>query len=259
MHQDTRTDYDMNDKVAVVTGGAGGIGSVVCSTLAEKGAAVAVVDLDKDRALRVANGLPSSGKSALALGVDVTSLKSVKNTVDTIVAKYGRIDVLVHCAGNNVKAPILEMSLKQWQSSLDTHLTGAFLFCQAAGKQMVQQGHGGTVVLMSSVAAMAPVPDRGAYTPAKAGLIGLAKLLSIEWARYNIRVNAVCPGVAMTPMTEMVYRRDPELRKQRLKRMPMGREQTPRDIGKAVAFLASDDASEITGQALNVNGGAVMN
>ena len=243
----------MKGKVAIVTGGAGGIGSAICRGFAREGTTVAVVDVDIEKARAAATEIGEGGTTAVQ--VDVTDEDSVESAVDSVVELLGRVDFVVHCAGNNVKAPVLEMTLDQWRSTLDTHLTGAFLLCRAAGRQMVKQGEGGKVVLVSSVAAMAPVPERGAYGPAKAGLINLAGLLSLEWARYKINVNAVCPGVALTPMTEMVYRRDPALRSQRLKRTPMGREVLPEEIADLVLFLCSDQASYINGSAIPIDGG----
>ena len=245
----------MKDKVAIVTGGAGGIGSAVCRAFAREGTATAVADLDPGRAHQVADDVTSHGGSALAVQVNVTSQESVYSTVQRVVQHFGRVDFLVHCAGNNIKASLLEMTMDQWRDSLDTHLTGAFLFCQAVGKEMVRQGEGGRVVLMSSVAAMVPVPERGAYGPAKAGLINVAQMLSLEWARYNINVNAVCPGVTTSPMVEMAYKRDPQLRAQRLKRMPMGREALPEEIADLVVFLCSDKSTYINGIAIPVDGG----
>ena len=199
----------MEGKVAIVTGGAGGIGSEVCKAFLKEGASTAVADLDLEMARAVADEIPTQGGRALAVHVDVTSKESVYAGVQQVVDHFGRIDFLVHCAGNNIKGSILEISLEEWNSSIDIHLTGAFLLCQAVGKQMVKQGDGGRVVLMSSVTAFSPVPERGAYSPAKAGLVNMAKLLSLEWARYNINVNAVCPGVADTPMLRLVHEREP--------------------------------------------------
>ena len=244
----------MEGKVAIVTGGAGGIGSQVCKAFIGEGAGTAVADMDRERARDVGDELMSKGGSALPVQVDVTSRESVYAAVQRVVDHFGRVDFLVHCAGNNIKGSILEISLEQWNSSIDTHLTGAFLFCQAVGKQLVKQGDGGRVVLMSSVTAMSPVPERGAYSPAKAGLVNMAKLLSLEWARYNINVNAVCPGVANTPMLRMVYEREPWLRAQRLKRLPMGREALPEEIADLVVFLCSDRSSYINGTAIPVDG-----
>ena len=245
----------MNGKVAIITGGAGGIGAEVCRAFTRQGVAVVVADMDEDRAEAVAAEVAASGASALGVGMDVADEDSVKSAVGRTVERFGRVDFLVHCAGNNVKSPLLDMTLEQWRSSLDTHLTGAFLTCREAGRQMVKQGHGGRVVLMSSVAAMSPVPDRGAYSPAKAGLSNMARLLSLEWAQYGINVNAVCPGVAKTAMTEMVYKRDPDLQRQRLKRMPMGREVLPEEIADLVIFLCSDGATYINGASIPIDGG----
>ncbi len=245
----------MNKKVVIVTGGAGGIGTEVCMAFASQGVMVAVADMDEARAESVATEVAESGSKALGVGMDVADESSVKSAVNRTVERFGRVDFLVHCAGNNVKSPLLDMTLEQWRSSLDTHLTGAFLACREAGRQMVNQGEGGRVVLMSSVAATSPVPDRGAYSPAKAGLSNMARLLSLEWAQYNINVNAVCPGVAKTAMTELVYKRDPDLQRQRLKRMPMGREVLPEEIADLVVFLCSDGASYINGASIPIDGG----
>jgi len=245
----------MKGKTAIVTGGAGGIGAVVCRAFAREGAAVAVADIDAASAQTVADDIASRGGDGLGVEVDVCSEESVDAAVQRVVERFGRLDFLVYCAGNNIKSPLLDTTLEQWRSTLDTHLTGAFLFCRAVGRQLVDRGEGGRVVLMSSVAAMTPAPDRGAYSPAKAGLSNLAKLLSLEWARYKINVNAVCPGVAKTPMTEMVYKRDPALQAQRLKRMPMGREVLPEEIADLVLFLCSDKSTYINGASIPIEGG----
>jgi NAD(P)-dependent dehydrogenase (short-subunit alcohol dehydrogenase family) len=244
----------MKGKVAIVTGGAGGLGSAICRRFASEGIKVIVADLDESRARDLAAEL---GELALPVQVDVTDEDSVSNAIQAAIDGFGRIDYAVHSSGNNIKAPLLDMPLEMWRQALDTHLTGAFLLCKAAGKRMVEQGEGGSVVFVSSVAAWAPVPERGAYGPAKAGLNNLAGLLSLEWAQYDINVNTVCPGMALTPMTEMVYKRDPELRAQRLKRMPAGREVLPEEVADLVHFLCSDRAGHINGTAIPIDGGFV--
>ena len=245
----------MKGKVAIVTGGAGGLGSEICRKFAARGASVAVADLNEDAASEVARSISSDGCPSIAIQVEVTDEESVVNALSAVVSKLGRVDYLVHCAGTNIKAPILDMSLDLWNLSLEAHLTGAFLFCREAGRQMVEQGEGGSVVLMSSVTAMAPVPERGAYGPAKAALINFAGQLGLEWAQYGINVNAVCPGVALTPMTEMVYEREPELREQRLKRFPIKREVLPEEVASLVLFLCSDEARYISGVGIPIDGG----
>ena len=245
----------MEGKVAIVTGGAGGLGSEICRRFAARGTAVAVADMNADVATEVACSIETDGGSSIAVQVEVTDEESVTKAVAKVVDELGRVDYLVHCAGTNIKGPVLDMTLEQWNLSLEAHLTGAFLFCREAGKRMVEQADGGSVVLMSSVTAMAPVPERGAYGPAKAALINFAGQLGLEWAQYGINVNAVCPGVALTPMTEMVYEREPELREQRLKRFPIKREVTPREVADLVLFLCSDEARYINGVGVPIDGG----
>ena len=245
----------MEGKVAIVTGGAGGLGSEICRKFSSRGAAVGVADVNAEAASEVALSIAADGSCAIAVQVEVTDEDSVIAAVRTVVNDLGRVDYLVHCAGTNIKSPVLEMSLDQWNLSLEAHLTGAFLFCREAGRRMVEQGDGGSVVLMSSVAATAPVPERGAYGPAKAALINFAGQLGLEWARYGINVNAVCPGVAVTPMTEMVYSREPELREQRLKRFPIKREVLPEEVADLVLFLCSNEARYINGVGIPIDGG----
>ena len=245
----------MKDNIAVVIGGAGGIGSAICKRFAAQHVKVLVADMDVGAANILAASIRFEGGDAIANAVDVTDENSVVGTIRCVVEKYGRLDYLVYCAGNNIKTPTLQLTLDQWKSALDTHLTGAFLFCREAGKQMVEQGRGGRIVLVSSVAAMSPIPERGAYGPSKAGLVNLAGMLSLEWAKYGINVNAVCPGVAATPMTQMVYERDPELREQRLKRMPLGREVLPEEIADLALFLCGSQSTYISGTAVPIDGG----
>ena len=249
----------MEGKVAIVTGGAGGIGSAVCRAFAKAGVGVAVADMDATRANETAAEVSTEGGRAIGIEVEVTLEDSVEAAVQRTVKHFGRIDYLVHCAGNNIRAPVLELTAEDWSRVLNTHLTGAFLFSKAVGKRLVEQGEGGRVVFMSSVAARAPVPERGAYTPAKAGLIGLAGVLSLEWAEFGINVNAVCPGMVLTPMTEMVYTREPALQAQRLKRMPAGREAYPEEIADLVLFLCSDKSAHISGTAIPIDGAFLNN
>ena len=176
----------MYEKVAFVTGGAGGLGAAICKAFVKEDVAVVVADSDFTRSQIVSDEINSGDEVALPVEIDVKSMVSITSAVNSGVKKFGRIDFLIHCAGNNIAAPSLEMSVEQWKDGLDTHLTGGFLCCQAVGRQIVKQGNGGRIVLMSSVAATAPVPERGAYGPAKAGLVNLAGMLALEWAQYKI-------------------------------------------------------------------------
>lgn len=243
----------LDGRVAIVTGGAGGIGRTVCQRFADRGAGVAVADLAADRAVQAA--LECGQDRAIGIEIDVVDPDSAARCVELTVAKFGRVDYLVHCAGNNIKAPALELTLQDWRSQLDTHLTGAFVFCQAVGRHLVNQGEGGRIVLLSSVAAWVPIPQRGAYSPSKAGLVSLAQVLSVEWAEYMINVNAVCPGVAKTPMTDLVYSRDPDLKRTRRNRMPIPREVLPEEIADLVIFLCGKESAYINGAAIPIDGG----
>ena len=245
---------ELAGRVAIVPGGAGGIGSAVCRALAQRGAAVVVADMNLEQAQRVAAALPGAGHHD-ALAVDVANADSVCDAVLHAVDVRERIDLLVYCAGNNVKAPSLELDVAQWREALDGHLTGAFLFSQAVGRHLVARGGGGRIVYVSSVAAWAPIPERGAYGPSKAALNNLAGMLAVEWARYGINVNTVCPGVAATAMTTLVYSRDPALRDSRRKRMPIPREVYPEEIAALVAFLCGPGGDYINGAAIPIDGG----
>ena len=244
---------ELSGRVALIPGGAGGIGSAVATALAREGAQVVVADLDEGRAGEVAGGLDAGPHSSLA--VDVADPSSVAAAVRHAVDRHGRVDYLAYCAGNNVKAPSLELSLEEWTSALDSHLTGAFLFSQAVARQLIEQGEGGRIVYVSSVGAWAPIPQRGAYSPSKAALNSLAGMLSIEWAEHDILTNTVCPGVAETAMTTLVYERDPQLRDTRRKRMPIKREVRPDEIADLIVFLCSPRASYINGVAIPIDGG----
>ena len=248
----------MYGKVAFVTGGAGGLGTAICKAFVKEDATVVVADSDFAMARIVSDEISSGNGVSLPVEIDVKSTDSITYAVDAGVKKFGRIDFLIHCAGNNIAAPSLEMSMEQWKDVLDTHLTGGFLCCQAVGRQIVKQGDGGRIVLMSSVAATAPVPERGAYGPAKAGLVNLAGMLALEWAQYKINVNAICPGVVMTPMTKMVYQRDPSLRGPRIKKTPMGREGEPEEIADLAVFLCSDKSTYINGVSIPIDGAFLL-
>lgn len=247
----------MTGKVAFVSGGAGGLGAAICRRFVRDGAAVAIADIDRARSEALAGEIVESGGRALPVALDSASSASVQQAVDETVDHFGRCDFLIHGAGNTAIAPLLELPEADWRSVLDTHLTGGFLLCQAIGRQLVRQGEGGRVVLISSVGAMVPVPDRGAYSPAKAGLIALAQMLSIEWAPYDINVNAICPGVTQTPMVQEIYRRRPELRDQRIRRFPKKREAVPEEIADLAVFLCGDGSTYISGTAITIDGGFI--
>ena len=242
-------------KVALVTGGGRGIGAATVQLFAREGASVAVCDMDVEPAQEVAQPL---GKAALAIACDVTRRADVEGAVQRAVEAFGRLDILVCCAGITRDNLVHKMSDDDWGAVISTHLTGSFLACQAAQRVMVGQRYG-KMVLLSSTSALG---NRGQtnYSTAKAGLQGMARTLAIELGPFNINVNAVAPGYIATAMTAATAARvgstAEEHQRSAADRTPLGRVGRPEEVASVIAFLAADDASYVSGQTLYVNGGA---
>jgi 3-oxoacyl-[acyl-carrier protein] reductase len=241
-------------KVALITGGGRGIGAATAEVFAREGASVAVCDMDEGPAREVAEPL---GEKGLALACDVTRREQVEGAVRRAVEAFGRLDILVCCAGITRDNLVHKMSDDDWAAVIATHLTGSFLACQAAQRVMVPQRYG-KMVLLSSTSALG---NRGQtnYSTAKAGLQGMARTLAIELGPFNINVNAVAPGFVETRMTEATARRmgvDWEEFKQRaLENTPLRKLGQPVDIANVIAFLCSDDAGYVSGQVIYARGG----
>lgn len=245
----------LENKVSIVTGGGQGIGKAVCLSFAREGSDVLVTDIVSQTAKEVSEEIRAMGRRSLSFEMDVSNGNQAKEMVKTALAAFGRIDVLVNVAGIFIKSPIEEVSEQDWDRVIAVNLKGTFLCSQAVGKEMIKQG-GGSIVNFASVAGHTPQIYSGAYSPSKAGVILLTKIMAVEWAKYNIRVNAVSPGPITTPMTDSVYNTE-KLRKGRTKAIPLNRFGNPEEVAKAVLFLASDDASYITGHALAIDGGSL--
>ncbi|HML21578.1 MAG TPA: glucose 1-dehydrogenase [Aggregatilinea sp.] len=244
---------DLTGKVALVTGAGRGIGKVIAGTLARSGAAVAINDIDAERAGAVAGSLDG----ARAYVADVGDPQAVQDMIAAIVRDMGRLDIIVNNAGIEYKAPFFEMTVAQWQHTLDVNLSAAFYTAQSAGPIMRDAG-GGVIVNIASIAGHnIPIANRAPYVASKAGLIGLTRECAREFAAYNIRVNAVCPGVIETEMTAELRSNTAQMAKW-LEDIPQKRLGTPDDVAGLVLFLCSDGAAYLTGQAINVDGGKVM-
>jgi 3-oxoacyl-[acyl-carrier protein] reductase len=241
-------------KVALVTGGGRGIGAATAELFAREGASVAVCDLDEGPAAEVADPL---GEKAMAVAADVSKRDQVEAAVQKTVDRFGRLDVLVACAGITRDNLLHKMTDEDWDGVIDTHLKGSFLASQAAQRVMVAQRYG-KIVLLSSTSALG---NRGQtnYSTAKAGLQGMARTLAIELGPFGINVNAVAPGFVETRMTQATAERVgmdwEEFKKAAAERTPVRRTGKPIDIANVIAFLCHDDSSFVSGQTVYVKGG----
>jgi 3-oxoacyl-[acyl-carrier protein] reductase len=245
-------------KVAIVTGAAQGIGAATARRLAEEGAVVAVVDLTAERAQSTVDEISAQGGTARAYGCDVADQEAVAATFAQVAEDLGGLHILVNNAGITRDNLLFKMPKSDWDTVISVNLTSAFNCSQAAQRHMVKQNYG-KIVSLSSRSALG---NRGQanYAAAKAGIQGLTATLAIELGRYNINVNAVAPGYIATAMTAATAERvgtTPERHQELVaERTPLGRVGQPEEIASVVAFLASDDASYVSGQTLYVNGGA---
>jgi 3-oxoacyl-[acyl-carrier protein] reductase len=241
-------------RAAVVTGAAQGIGAAIAARLAAEGAAVIVADIGLDRAQERVEALRRDGGQAHAVEADVRDPDQVQAMVDACVAEFGTLDVMVNNAGITRDATLRKMTLEQWHDVLDVHLTGAMLGTRAAAGVMREQGRG-SIVNMSSISGKVGLIGQTNYSAAKAGMVGLTKAAAKELAHLGVRVNAVQPGLILTPMTAVL--RD-DILAQKLAEIPMGRAGEPEEVAGAVLFLASDLSSYMTGTVLEVTGGRHM-
>ncbi len=242
-------------KVAVVTGGARGIGRAICETLAKRGADIVIGDLQIELAEGTARELASAtGRKAIATQVNVASLESANALVAKAMEAFGRVDILVNNAGVTRDKLVMRMEEADWDLVIDVNLKGTFNCSKAAFRPMMKQRYG-RIVNISSVSGQAGQVGQANYSASKAGIIGLTKALAREFAARNITVNAVAPGFVPTALTQDL---PAELKEGMLKLTPLGRMGTPEEIAYAVAFLASDEAGYITGQVLAVDGGMFM-
>jgi 3-oxoacyl-[acyl-carrier protein] reductase len=244
------------DRVAVITGGAGGIGQAVVARLAAGGFSPVILDRDEKAGEDTVARLKYLGAKCVFFRVDLTSHSEVQEAFARIAAEYQRIDVLVNLAGGTLHAKLIQdFSLQEWQQVIDANLKATFFCCQAALAMMTKQRKG-VIVNTSSNYGVTGSARRTAYSAAKAGIVGFSKSLARELAPLGIRVNVIAPGRTATPRVMGHYA--PEAWAVAQKSIPMGRAAQPSEIAESVAFLISDEGGYITGQTLHVNGGMVM-
>ncbi len=245
------------DRVALVTGAGRGIGRAIALQFAAAGAKVVVNDINPDTAEVTVKRITESGGQAMTALADVANKMAVQTMHYEVLEKWGRVDVLVNNAGVEPTGSILTLDEWAWNRAIDVNLKGAFLCTQTIGRSMKEEG-GGAIVNMASIAGRAAgLRDRAAYVASKTGLVGFTRECAREFAAYNIRVNAVCPGVIITEMTAHLRENEAQMKKW-LEDIPQARLGEPDDVTGLVLFLCSDEARYITGQAINVDGGKVM-
>ncbi len=241
-------------KVALVTGGAQGIGKAVALLLARNGADSVVSDVNLERAEETSREIQSLGRKAMAIKADVSRVGDVEGMVQAILEKFGKIDILINNAGIARDKLILRMTEEDWDAVLGVNLKGTFNCTKAVIKHMSKQRSGKIVNIASVVGEMGNAGQAN-YSASKAGVIGFTKTVAREFAQRGINVNAIAPGYIQTPMTDVL----PDKAKEELKRMiPMERMGQPEDVAQAALFLVSEASSYITGHVLNVNGGIYM-
>lgn len=245
----------LEDKVALVTGSASGIGRGIAVVFAREGARVVVTDINGDGGQETVDMIEKKGGEAIFISADLRESRQVEQLVKKTVETFGRID----CACNNagvagVRVPLVEFPEEQWDFVLDTDLKTVWLCMKYEIPQMVKQGKG-AIVNISSAAGLRPNKGSTAYSTAKHGVIGLTKMAALENAENGIRVNTVCPGAVRTPFVDELCRKDPARETWYLSTTPMRRMGTPEEIGQAVSWLCSEEASYITGVTLPVDGG----
>lgn len=245
----------LTDKVAIVTGGRRGIGKAISLAFAEAGADVVVCDkvVEDGELGAVAEEIRGLGRRSLAVQLDISKKTEVDSVVQRVADEFGRIDILVNDAGMIIRKPLVELEEEEWDTVIDIDLKGYFLCSQAVGRKMVEQKRG-NIINIASRGAFKPAKNSGAYDIAKAGVVMLTRILAVELAEHNIRVNAIAPGPTKTKFNEAVWS-NPDILKAREASIPLGRWGEPRDIAGSALFLASEFSSFITGYTILVDGG----
>lgn len=247
--------FSLEGKVAIVTGGRRGIGRAIALAFTEAGADIVVCDrvVEDGELEAVAEEIRRLGRRSLAIQADITRKGDMDNLVQRVVAEFSAVDILVNNAAMNIMTPLLELREDGWDRIINTDLKGYYLCSQAVARRMVEQKRG-NIINMASTAAMKAAPEMGAYCIAKAGVVMLTRVLALELAKYNIRVNAIAPSMVKTKFSQPLWS-DPKTLKQIEAEIPLGRLAETGDIIGSALFLASDASSYITGHTIIVDGG----
>jgi NAD(P)-dependent dehydrogenase (short-subunit alcohol dehydrogenase family) len=250
----------LEGKVAIVTGAGQGIGRAIAEAFAEQGANVVVVDIEGNKAEHVcaAINLQRMGQ-AVAMQTDITIPEQVQKVIRETVARFGYLDIMVNNAAILKAYDVVDFPLKDWQDVFKVNMEGTFLFSQAAVRQMIAQGKGGSIINISSCSARKADRKHAAYSASKAAIITFTRILALEVGQYGIRANSILPGATMTEMLQGVFENVPGIREELIAKTTLGKLADPKDQANAAVFLASDMATHITGEYLVVSGGEFMN
>lgn len=249
--------WSLKGKTAIVTGGGRGLGRAIALEFASAGANVVVAARSWNEISQVAEEIQNVGAKGLAIKTDVTSEEEVQKMVEYTLNEFGGIDILVNNAGTSIVKPIVEMSTAEWHQVINTNLTSAFLCCRTVGPYMIKQ-RSGKVINVASIAGLRGGPGVYiAYSTSKAGLINFTRALAVEWARYNIQVNAIAPGRFDTEMSKEVLE-NPETLQRILRKIPLRRIGRPDEVGPLALYLASDVSDYVTGEVIVIDGGAMV-
>ncbi len=246
--------FRLDERSALVTGGGGALGRAMALGLAAAGASVAIGDRDLEAAESTVAQLVAAGGDAVAIGLDVTDAAAVDDAGRHVVRRFGRLDILINSAGIGARGAAEDYELERFEQVLSINLTGTFLCCRAAGRVMLAAGDG-RIVNIASIAGLVGYQGNPAYLASKGGVVQLTRALAVEWARRNVRVNAIAPGVIETPMVARQVEKEPQFYLDFREKHPVGRFGTPEEMVGPALFLCSNASSFVTGHVLVADGG----